>query len=385
MRIISKPAKKSAPIADSQAVPVLSRRALNRALLARQLLLHRSKMPVVDALSHLVGMQAQAPTPPYFGLWSRLADFRHEELSGLIIDRQVVRIVMMRSTIHLVTATDCLALRPLLQSVQDRGLKGSYGRHLTGLNTDAVAAAGRALVEEQPRTYSELGAMLQKQWPGCDAASLASVVRTQVPLVQVPPRGLWGESGLALHTSVEAWLGSSPAADSGPDGMILRYLAAFGPASVKDIQVWSGLTKLREAVDRLRPRLRTFRDEKGTELFDLPDAPLPNADTPAPPRFLGEFDNMLLSFADRNRIIDDRYRSLVFTINGIIRATVLVDGFVRGIWKIERRKVAATLIIELFEPVSEQDQTALAEEGSRLLDFAAAGSSTRDIRFVTLA
>jgi hypothetical protein len=357
-------------------------RALNRALLERQYLLRRVNMSVTDVIEHLVGLQAQAPIPPYFGLWTRLSDFRHEDLSQLIKDRKAVRIVLMRGTIHLVSARDCLVLRPLLQSVLDRWLKGVLGRHLEGLDIEALALASRALVEEQPRTFSELRTLLSEQWPDYSPDALADIVRALVPLVQVPPRGIWGASGQAAHTSAEAWLGRPLAAETRLDDMILRYLAAFGPATVKDMQVWSGLTGLREVVERLRPRLRTFRDENGSELFDLPDAPLPSVDTPAPPRFLAEFENMLLSYADRTRIIADEHRQLVFTKNGIIRATVLVDGFVRGTWTIVRQRGTATLNIKPFASLSKQDCSSLEEEGARLLNFAAADADTHNILFV---
>ncbi|MBD0383818.1 winged helix DNA-binding domain-containing protein [Paenibacillus sedimenti] len=366
---------------NTQSERVLRPRNLNRALLERQLLLRRSAMSVPDALEQLAGLQTQAPNPPYIGLWSRLAGFRHEALSRLIVDKSAVRIALMRSTLHLVSARDCLTFRPVLQPVLERGLQSAYGKHLNGLDADALAAAGRALVEAQPRTFSELGALLAERWPDREPAALAAAVRTWVPLVQVPPRGVWGASGQASHTSAEEWLSLPLAADTAPDAMILRYLSAFGPATVKDMQVWSGLTRLSEVVRRLRPQLRTFRDEHGSELFDLPDAPLPDADTPAPVRFLSEFDNMLLSYADRTRIMAEEYRARVFTVNGIIRAAILVDGFVRGIWKIELMKDAAVLVIELFEPLSSQDREALIEEGGRLLTFAAAEAQSHDIRF----
>jgi hypothetical protein len=340
-------------------------------------------MTVSDALGHLAGLQAQAPNPPYIGLWTRLESFRHEDLSDLIVNRQAVRIALMRSTIHLVTARDCLAFRPVLQPFMERVLIGSYGKRLAGLDIAAIAVAGRALVEERPRTFSELGKLLLEQWPDRDPSALANAVRNFVPLVQIPPRGIWGSSGQAAHTSAEAWLGSPLSSASLPDEMILRYLAAFGPATVKDIQVWSGLTRLSEAVDRLRPRLRTFIDRNGSELLDLPAAPLPDPDTPVPVRFLSEFDNVLLSYDDRTRIIADEHRPLVFTENGIIRATILVDGFVNGLWTIERKRKAAELIIRPFGPLSEEAHDALLEEGARLLEFAAADSVTREIRIVS--
>lgn len=371
-----------AAIGGEAAPPALGTRALNRALLARQMLLSREKLPALDAVERLCGMQAQAPNAPYFGLWTRLEDFRHDELSQLIQDRKAVRIALMRSTLHLVSARDCLQLRPWLQPVLDRGLNGAFGKRLAGLDMKALAAAGQAMVEERPLTFSELGKRLNDRWPDRDPDALEAAVRNLVPLVQLPPRGLWGESGQATHTSAEAWLGRPLSSQPASDEMILRYLAAFGPATVKDIQVWSGLNRLRDAIDRLRPRLMTFRDEQGNELFDLPDAPRPDPDTPAPPRFLSEYDNILLSHADRTRIIDEAYRKRVFTVNGIIRATILVDGFVRGTWKIVRNHGTATLVVQPFEQFSEQVRDALAEEGARLLHFAAADDDTHEILFV---
>lgn len=362
---------------SSAAVKVLSSRALNRALLARQSLLQRSKLTALALIEQLAGLQSQTPNPPYFGLWSRLENFRQEELAELIADREVVRIALMRSTIHLVTAGDCLSFRQLLQAVLRRALNGSYGKQLAGLDIPVIAEAGRLLVEEYPRTYNELGKLLQQRWPDCSKEALAGVVRTEVPLVQVPPRGLWGVSGEAAHTSSEAWLGRPLETGYTQEDMIMRYLGAFGPASIKDMQIWSGLTRL-----RLRMQLRSFKDENGSELLDLPDAPLPDADIAAPPRFLGEFDNMLLSFDNRTRIIADSYRPRVFTKNGIIRAAVLIDGFVCGIWNIGRHRGAAVLTIELFEPLKGPERSALEEEGGRLLQFAAAEADRRDMKIV---
>ncbi|BCJ73490.1 hypothetical protein CS0771_30340 [Catellatospora sp. IY07-71] len=351
---------------------VLSRQTLNRALLARQLLLRRAEMPVYDAVAHLYGLQAQAPNPPYLALWNRLDGFAPEELSQLITDRRAVRIALMRSTIHLVTAEDCLALRPVLQPAHDRGFAVTYGKRLTGLDLYTVAAHGRELVEARPRTFAELGALLAERFPGHDAEALAPVVRTRVPLVQVPPRGLWGSSGQAAHTSAESWLSAELTAPD-PARMVLRYLAAYGPASVQDMQAWSGLTRLKEVVAGLRPQLVTFRDERGVELYDLPDAPRPDAAEPAPLRLLGEFDSVLLSHADRTRIISDEHRKRVFTINGIIKATVLADGFVAGTWRIERGRDAATLRVEPFGQLSDVQRAALGEEARRLLAFAVPG------------
>jgi Winged helix DNA-binding domain len=360
---------------------VLGPRELNRATLERQMLLRRRKLSAVEAIEHLVGMQAQAPSAPYVGLWTRLEDFHPDELERLILERRAVRIALMRNTVHLVSARDCLAIRPLMQPVFDRTLYSTRANraHLEGVDFEALVAAGRALLEERPRTAKDLGELLQEQWPERDPASLARAIRHLVPLVQVPPRGLWGKSGPAAHTTAEAWLGRPLDPAPSLEETILRYLGAFGPATVKDVQTWSGLTRLGEVIERLRPRLRTFRDERGKELFDVPNAPLPDPDAPAPPRFLPEFDNLILSHADRTRVIAEEYRKAIASKNGMVPASVLVDGFVRGTWKTERSRDKATLEIKPFEPLAKVDREALAEEGERLIRFT--GAASYGIRF----
>ena len=365
---------------------VLSLRALNRATLERQLLLGRAKLSAAEAIEHLVGMQAQAPLAPYVGLWTRLEGFRPDELARLIEDRRAVRIALMRNTVHLVTARDCLKLRALMQPIFDRALYASRAHRagIEGVDIEALVAVGRALLEERPRTAKELGRLLQERWPDRDPATLARAIRHLVPLVQVPPRGVWGKSGQATHTTAEAWLGRPLIPDSSPHEMVLRYLGAFGPATVKDVQTWSGLTRLGEIVERLRPRLLSFRDEYGRELFDLPEAPRPAPETPSRPRFLPEFDNLILSHADRTRIISYDYRKVIASKNGMVPATVLVGGFVRGTWKIERIRRKATLVVEPFEPLPKEDHDALADEGAGLLAFAAADAKTHDVEFAAV-
>jgi hypothetical protein len=356
---------------------VLDRRALNRALLQRQMLARRSKCSAADALERLVGMQAQAPNAPYVGLWTRLHGFAPEELAELIGARRAVRTSLMRTTIHLVTARDCLRLRPVFQHLLERRLyAGSpFGRNLEGMDIEELVTVGRALLEERPRTVATLGRILGERWPERDQTSLAYAIRHLVPLVQVPPRGIWGASGEAAWTPVEAWLDRPLRSDPSPDRVILRYLAAFGPASVADMQAWSWLTRLREVVERLRPQVRTFRDEHGHELFDIAEAPLPDPDTQVPPRYLPEYDNALLSHADRSRIIAADDRDRVFT-----RGAVLVDGFVRGAWKVKRERATATLLVETFGSLPRRDRPAVVEEGARLLAFVAADALARDVR-----
>jgi hypothetical protein len=365
-------------------MPVLSPRMLNRATLERQVLLRRKKLPALQAIEHLVGMQAQAPDPPYVGLWTRLEDFHPVELGRLILERSAVRVALMRNTVHLVSARDCLGLRPLVQPVIDRGLHANRAHRegLEGVDIEALSTAGRALLEERPRTARELGALLHERWPERDPASLARAIRHLVPLVQVPPRGVWGESGPAAHTTVEAWLDRPFERNPSLEEMVLRYLRAFGPASVKDVQTWSGLTRLGEVVERLRPRLLTFRDEQGRDLFDLPDAPRPDPDIPAPPRLLPEFDNLILSHADRTRVIADAYRKAIASRNGMVPATFLLDGFVRGTWKTGRTRRKVTLVIEPFEALAKKDHTALAEEGERLVRFIRDGAEAFEVRIL---
>jgi hypothetical protein len=348
-------------------VKVLSRRALNRALLHRQSLLRRSTLKPLAMIERLVGLQAQAPFPPYFGLWSRLTDFAPQQLSDLIRDRQVVRIALMRSTIHLVSARDCLLLRPLLQPMLTRSLGSSvHAQHLSELNIEELADAARTALADGPLSPGELGARLAVKWPDRNANALANAVRTHLPLVQVPPRALWGQSGLARHTTAEDWLGAP--LDPAPviDDMVRRYLAVFGPASVRDAQAWSGLTRLGEVFARLP--LRVFTDEHGVELFDLPRAGRPDEDTPAPVRLVAPFDNLTLSHADRTRVISDDDRKRLATMNGYIPGMVLIDGFVAGSWRLD----GGVLDIEVFDRPSAAVRAELAEEAAWLAEFGSA-------------
>ncbi len=366
---------------------VLSRRALNRALLERQRLLRRVPAPVIETIEHLVGMQAQAPFPPYFGLLARLEGFRADDLAGLLLSRDVVRVALMRGTIHLVSARDGLALRPLIQPVLNRALATTFGRQLAGADLPAVAAAGRALTAEQPRTFAELGGLLAQTWPGHPPGALAQAVRALVPLVQVPPRAVWGQAGQARHTPAETWLGCPLDEGASLAVMVRRYLAAFGPATVLDVQAWSGLTRLREVIEPMRPRLRTFRDPSGRELFDLPEAPRPDPGTPAPARLVPEYDNLILAHDDRTRVMSEENRKCLFSLLNVFPGTVLVDGFVGGMWRLSRSRDAvtgdaATLTVELFgDRVPARDRDEITAEATRVLAFAAPRAASREVRF----
>ncbi|WP_306325698.1 winged helix DNA-binding domain-containing protein [Streptomyces venezuelae] len=354
--------------------PVLGARALNRATLDRQLLLRRSPQGVVEAVEHLVGLQAQNTKPPYYALAARLEGFRPEQLSALMESRAVARIVTMRSTVHTHTADDAVALRRLVQpGAIDRELALFVSRGgLDGVDLDRLAATARALVEERPRTPKQLREELLPLWPDADPQSLSVAARCLLPLVQVTPRGLWGRGGQVALTTTGQWFDDPSLTDGTSDApadldrTVLRYLGAFGPASVKDMQTWCGLTKLGPAFERLRPRLLVFQDERGTELFDLPDAPRPDEDTPAPPRFLPEFDNLLLSHADRTRVVPADLRGRTWTGNQAHRV-FLLDGFLGGIWHLDEGKDRTTLTIEPFVPVSRAQRASLAAEAERTL------------------
>lgn len=358
----------------------LSQRALNRATLERQLLLRRWDLTPLAAVEHLVGLQAQAPFSPYYQLWSRLEGFVPEQLGQLLLDHQVVRIVVMRGTIHLLSAADCLTLRPLTQPIMDRDLRTNalYSTGLRGLDLAEFEPVARELLDDAPLTNAEMAPLLAERFPGRDPASLAHAARGLLALVQVPPRAVWGQSGQARLTTAESWLGRELDPRPSLETMVLRYLGAFGPASVADVQMWSGLTRLGEVVDRLRPQLRTFHDEDGRELFDLPDAPRPDPDTPAPPRFLPDFDNLIRSHAIRTRVINDADRKRLNTRNGVTPSFFLVDGVVAGSWRIAKTRDSATITIEPFRPLPDADLRAAAEEGERLLAVAEPKATTQE-------
>jgi hypothetical protein len=359
---------------------VLGRRARNRALLGRQLLLRRERRPAAEVVEHLVGLQAQEPRDPYVALWTRLEGFDPDELGGQVAGRQMVRGPLMRATLHLVSARDCLTLAPLLRPVLERNYwTGSpFGRKVKGVDVDAVLAAGRALLDERPRTNAQLRALMAERWPDHDATSLAYAVHHLVPVVQVPPRGVWGQKGLPTWATAEHWLGRPVDPAPSIDQIVLRYLAAFGPAGTMDVQAWSGLTRLREVTDRLRPQLQVFRSEAGRELFDLPDAPRPDPDTPAPVRFLPQFDNVSLSHADRSHLA--AAAPAQWPTDDLHWSALLVDGFIAGVWRLARDRRAATLTVRLFGAPGSQAEAEVAEEGERLLAFLAPDAEPREVR-----
>jgi hypothetical protein len=358
--------------------PLLTTRALNRALLARQMLLRRAKTDVVSAVEQLVAMQAQLARPPFVGLWTRVESFTREALIDALSKRRVVRGTSLRGTIHLMSARDFAALRGAIQPALTRGLQSIVGSRLQSIDLAAVTAEAVRFFGKAAATFDALRAHLSGAFPKADTRAIAYAARMLVPLVQVPTDARWGFPGAADFTTADLWLKKKVStAPAPPDALVRRYLAAFGPATPTDAQIWSGLKSLRATFESLRPSLATFRDERGRELFDLPDAPRPAEETPAPVRFLPEFDNLMLAHADRTRVIADVHRARLTSDNLQVAATLLVDGLVAGVWTIERTAKSAVLVVEPFGALSRSQRGDVEAEGDRLLAFVEPDAAAR--------
>ncbi len=366
------------------------------------MLLRREKATVTDAIERLFGMQAQLARPPYVGLFSRIEGFRAEDLTSAIERRTVVRATLMRGTLHLFTAKDYVAFRPILQMALDHGLKNVLRDRMKGVDTASIVSMARAFFET-PHTFDELRDSLAKTK---DPRARAYAARCLVPLAQVADGSRWGYPGVARFTLADAWI--KPLRDGGlrPPSpreaspriasrssailekskasdlreLVRRYLAAFGPASVTDAQAWSGIPALGPTFDALRDELVLVHEDR-KELWDLPKAPRPDADTPAPPVFLPEFDNLVLAYADRKRFVADAHRKAIHLPGLRVAPTFLVDGVASGVWKVLRVKAKATLQIEPFDTPSAKVKKALGDEASRLLRFIEPDAATFDVRF----
>jgi hypothetical protein len=361
--------------------PTLDHRALNRATLARQHLLERTDLAPEEIVRQLVGLQAQEPQSWYTTLWSRLPKFDAAAVGRLLEQRRLVRLTLMRGTVHLATADDAPVLRRFVQPVIDRYVRGAYARRLGGLDLGELEAEVRRLTAE-PRPMSELVAALAERWPSAERSQLSIAAKVVVPLVQVPPRAVWRRPGAVRLTPLERWLGKRIPDAVDAAALVRRYLAAFGPASVADAQAWSGLTRLRELFDRLRPQLLIFRDSTGRELFDLPDAPRPDPDTPAPPRFLADYDNVLLSHADRTRFAGEVEPRALTYVDGPYPSALLVDGRYVGQWYLDRARNRGTLTIKVGRPLATDEEAAVRGEADALVRFLASDveSPTIDVR-----
>jgi Winged helix DNA-binding domain len=353
-------------------------RELNRATLARQMLLEREPTGVVEAVDRLGGLQAQEAKPPFLGLWTRLRDLRREQLHEALHERRVVRCTMMRATLHLVSAADYVALRNTLQPVLQAAMAAVRGRD-EGLDVERVVPLARKLLGERPRTFGELRPLLVEAFPGVNERALGYATRMHVPLAMVPSDDRWSFPGDARFAPAESWLGERLAGPD-PEALVRRHLGAFGPASAADVQAWSGLRGLSDVLAGMRGELEELKHGRRT-LFDLPGAPRPAADLPAPPRLLPEFDSLLLAHKDRTRVITDEQRKSLATRNLRVKATFLVDGFAAGSWSMARRRDAATLTVTPFERLSRALADELAAEGEALLRFAEPDAAKHRVEF----
>jgi len=362
----------------------LSTRELNRATLARQMLVQRQTIPVPGAIERLVGLQAQLPVSPYVCLWTRLEGFDRDHLASLIEDRSVVKTTLMRATLHLVTADDYVRFRNTLQPMLSSAAGSIAKRRGGDADLEPLLKASEAFIAEKPRTFAEISRMLSELMPDEDVGAMRYAVRMHLPLVQVPIAGGWSFPGNPAFSLAKSWIGRPLSPEDNLPELVLRYLRAFGPASIADIQTWSGI-KAKEVVEALKPKLRVYRDERRHELYDLTDAELPPGDIPAPVRFLPEYDNLLLSHNDRSRIIAQEHRARVFLPGLRVRGTILVDGFVAGVWKVEKAKSAATLVVEPFDTLTRRDRDALVDEGEALVRFLETKVKSVKVEFGSLA
>ncbi len=351
---------------------VLTDRQLNRATLARQLLLARQKMPVVKAIEQVLALQAQVPRPPHVGLWSRLEAFEREHLLVPLHARTLVRATTMRGTIHIMSAKDFVAFRGALQPSLTAGWKTVAGKTPTP-PIEKLIAAGRKVLGSEGRTFNQIRAELVRQFPTAHDRIdriMGYAVRTHVPLVQVPTHeDDWGFPADSAFALADGWLKKSIGDGAGPAALIMRYLAAFGPATAADIQWWTGLRGVAELLAPVRSKLLMFKDERGRDLFDLPKAPRPDADTDAPVRFLPEYDSVVIGHSDRSRLVDEKFRKVLVTKNLIVPATFLVDGRIAGTWKLEGKKAKAAVTLTPFAPLPKKVREELEEEAESLALF----------------
>jgi Winged helix DNA-binding domain len=357
----------------------ISARALNRATLARQMLLARDRMKPVRAVERVAGMQAQVPRPPFVGLWTRLEGFKREDLLTAIERREVVRGTLMRGTIHLVSTKDYVTFRQTLQPALSAALSILKDRIRTE-DIPAVVKQGTAFFTQGAGTFAALRDQLKRGASAVDERALAYIIRLHLPLVQTPSAGAaWGYAAAAEFAIAEKWIGQPVEANEYPEALATRYLAAFGPATPNDFKTWSGLPAAREIFAALAPKLVVLRDDRKRELFDLPKAPRPDKSTEAPVRFLPEFDNLLLAYSDKSRFVEPPYQSRLTTKNLLLPATFMVDGIVAGTWAVTTARQAATLTLTPFGTVGKAARKALDEEGNRLVRFVEPDAGTYDV------
>jgi hypothetical protein len=345
----------------------LSRRRLNRTLLQRQRLLERTSATPHDMVRHLVGLQAQENLPPYLSLAARLEDFDPYTVSSALEDRSLVRFLVMRGTVHLLTADDALFLRDWTASVHEREIRISQNVGAArDVDREAFASALSEILSDGPLPQRSIGAALAERFPEHDATQLGQLARSAAPLVQVPPRGTWKGSGGVVYQYVDRWLGR-PRAEPDVEEVVRRYLRAFGPATAADVTAWSAVTRLGPVVKGM-PDLVTHEDENGKVLYDVPDGEIAEEDTPAPVRLLGAYDNVWLSHAGRDRVTDPEARTAWMTVNGASACSLFVDGWLTGLWRAEHGRVS---VLQTLRTLTRAEQAELDQEIARVEDLLA--------------
>lgn len=341
---------------------VLTDHVLNRTALARQLLLDRVDLPAVAAVERLVGLQGQEANSPYLSLWARLRGFRHDELTAALEDRSVVRSSVLRGTQHLVTGEDFPWMRALMQPVLARTRQAAFGRDTKGVDLDELATVVRETLAGRTLTRPQLRDEIAGRWPEVPPMALAWSAQMLVPMIHPPPNGTWNRGGATPFTLAEEWLGRPLPADPSRETLVERYLRAFGPGSVKDVQMWSGLTRLKDVMAGMD--LKVYRDENGRELYDVPDGELSDVDE-APVRLLPYFDNLIVAYDDRSRMMTAEVRKRV-CVGAVIYPTVLVDGRVRAMWDLVDKRVVR---VETFGELSSAERAAVVAEAESMLEF----------------
>lgn len=361
---------------------ILSNRQLNRATLARQMLLERSDTSIVDAVRSLGGLQAQQSNDPYIGLWSRLNGFTHEALTALIVDRTLARATTMRGTLHLHTADDLVGFRKLVQGFLEAMWKSNFLKRFGREDKAKVRRAGVRILDKGPTTAGDLGKQLKAKFPSAEPLALSVLLQMSETLIQVPPTRLWGNGSAPQLVRIENWLPGQVSTLTRTD-LVRRYLAAYGPASINDMQIWCRLTKLSTEFKAIETELVEFESEDGRVLYDFPDAPRPPADTPAPVRFLPLYENAYLGYDNRRRMLmeEDLKRINIFET---FKPSVLIDGVIASGYIVSRKKDAARLEIEPYHKLSKRQVRELEQEGEAFLRFMEEGAKDYTVEVLPL-
>ena len=341
---------------------MLSLRDRNRTLLLRQHLLNRTKLPALKMVQHLIGLQAQENLPPYLSLAARIEDFDPLELSDALESKDAVRFLTMRGTIHVLLPEDALSLRPWVQRALDQqSASNQISRPARGVPVEDLVAATRRILEPGALPVRQLGEKLGEVFPDVPAGALAHTARERVPMVQVPPRGLWKRSGGVVYETVESYLGHAQT-EVDVRELVRRYLRAFGPGVAADMTVWSRVTRLGPVFESMRDELVVVECEDGKRRYDVLGAPYAEGDMPAPVRLLGAYDNVWLSHAGREHIVPPEVGPRWMGTNGGVGSTIFVDGFMAGLWWVREGRI----VTDVFAHLSKREKGDLDAEVHRV-------------------